>query len=159
MTAVGDLVGKSNAKKSVCLITGQTATNGQPTLATDGVPCFPTTNAFTSAADGVCFMADPAGESSIFVKVVGSGGTVAGTFRLWGYHVALAEWVPVGTGADTTKGTLNAGASIGATKTNKALHCEPFWYPGHFDRLYLEVVAISGTSAAAEAWITVPRET
>lgn len=152
MSAQGDVVNSNNSKRAVCLLAGVAAPNGQPSLATDGVPVYPV-NTVLGSDTGVSPNTRPARESTLFAKVVGSGGTVSATLRLWGYHKDLGEWVPIGTGADTTKGVLNSGSAIGATKTNKALHCEPLLLAGHFDRLYVEVTAISGTTATAEVWI------
>lgn len=155
--AQSDIVQSGNVLRSICVLAGVTATNGQPATANDGVPG-QATNILAAADQGANYSGRAARESSLFVKAVGSGGTVACTIRLWGFLAALGEWVPVGTGADTTKGIINAGTSMGATKTNKVLHAEPFYLAGHFDRLYAEVTAITGTGTAVEVWLTTARE-
>lgn len=154
--AQGSVKGSANTVRSTCLLSGITATNGQPALATDGVNMYPTARQ-GDAADGICFGGRASREATIYVKGVATGGTASVTARLWGYSAALGEWVPVGTGGDTTKGLLNAGAAMGATKTNKVLHAEPLLLAGHFDRLYLEVTAISGTTMTVEAWVATSR--
>ncbi len=153
--AQGDLATcVGNAKRAVKLLEAVVAVNGQPSAATDGIPCYPTNRIV--ADDGVCFTASPAQDSSIFLKGTGTG-AVTVTARLWGYLAALGEWVPVGTGSDGTKGVLNAGAAFGAVKAGKVLHVEALLYGGHFDRLYLEVTAIGGTSTSVDAWVVTPR--
>jgi hypothetical protein len=156
MTAVGDVKNYSKALRTTCLLTGATAANSPPALVTDGVPMFPNESIYGSDT-GVSFATVPTHEGAIVIKGVASGGTIAATFRLWGYHDDLAEWVPLGTGADTTKGTLNAGAAMGATKTNKILHAEAVVLVGNFTRLYLELIGPAGTTATFDAWIVVPR--
>ncbi len=157
MTAAGDIkynTDNSAAFRSICLFTGLAATNGQPSASTDGVPVYRRV-AQGGADEGASFVARASREAVLFLKGTGTG-TVAGTFRLWGYLAALGEWVPVGAtpAGDTTKGIINAGVSIGETKADKVLHCEPFLLAGLFDRLYLECTAISGTLPSFEAWLT-----
>lgn len=153
----GDVKETLNVFRSTCLLAGVSATNSAPALATDGVPCNVENPFLANFADaGVNYYRRPAIESVIFVKVTGTG-TVSATVRMWGYHAASAEWYPLGAGADSTKGTINAAASMGEVKTDKVLHCEPLYLGGCFDRLYAEVVAISGTTPAVECWIATPR--
>jgi hypothetical protein len=76
--------------------------------------------------------------------------------RLWGYNTTLAVWVPLGPGADTTKGQLNEETAIGETITDVGLHAERVHDVGLFDRIYLEVVSIGGTNAAVSAVIVTP---
>jgi hypothetical protein len=138
------------------LFTGLAATSAVPTLATDGVPCYRNENSPQTTDYGVCYTGRASREASIMIRGTGTG-TVTGTFRLWGFCGALGKWVPVGTGADTTKGTLNAGAAIGEVNADEVLHSEPFYVAGHFDRLYLQCTAIGGTTPSFEAWIVVNR--
>jgi hypothetical protein len=157
MTAAGDIkynTDNAAAFRAQCLLTGVTATNGQPSAAADGVPVYLPV-AQGGADQGSSFPARAALESTIFLKGVGTGGTCTVTARLWGYLAALAVWVPVGAtpAGDTLKGTLNAGVAMGETKSDTVLHCEPFLLAGHFDRLYLEVSAIGGTGTTVEAWL------
>lgn len=160
MTTKGDV--KYNAEggqiafRSVCLFTGLTTTNGQPSSPTDGVPVYAQP---VAGGSGASFLSDASQEAILFMACVGSA-TPSITLRLWGYLASLngGTWVPVGAtpAGDTTKGQLNNGVAIGPTKTNTILHCEPVLLAGLFDDLYLEVVAISGTGATAEAWLTTP---
>ena len=158
MTAQGDVKYNSdgpNAFRSVCLLTGQTTTNGQPSAATDGVPVYRKVDA-GDGDSGASYRSRASLESSIFLKGVGTGGTCTVTARMWGYLAALGQWVPVGStpAGDTTKGTLNAGTAMGETKTDLVLHSEPFLLAGLFDRLYVEITAIGGTNTTVEVWLT-----
>jgi hypothetical protein len=154
--AAGDVKsGTSNAKRHICIFTGLAATNGQPSGATAGVPCY-MSHANRSADTGACYNTNAAREATLVVKGTGTG-TVTGTFRLWGYMTAATEWFPLGTGADSTKGIINGGAAIGEVKSDKVLHAEPVLMAGHFDRLYLECTAIGGSSPSFEAWLVTPR--
>lgn len=154
--AAGDIKYTGNAKKAFCLLAGVVATNGKPTAATDGYPCYPDeSKAASGGAASVCYTTKTANEATIFAKGTGTG-TVTMTLRMWGYLSALGKWVPIGTGADATKGTLNAGAAVGEDTADVAVHCEPFYLAGHFDRLYCEVTAI-GAATTVEVWIVTSR--
>lgn len=158
MAAQGDVVETYSVYRSVCLLTGVTAINSPPSGNAAGVVCNGADMFPASQVDsGTNYFRRPAMESVIMAKGVGSGGTVTMTLRLWGYNASLAQWVPIGTGADSTKGILNAGAAIGEVKQDTALHCEPFYLAGCFERLYVEVTAIGGTSTAVEVWLVTPR--
>ncbi len=155
-TAVGTVSGSANAKRAVCLLTAQTTTNSAPSAATDGVPCYPSNALDTDT--GMNYTARASREAVLFVSNSAGSGTVAATLRLWGYLAASGEWYPIGAGADATKGTINAATSLGESGVaDKLNHCEPFYLMGHFDRIYLQVTAISGTATALEAWVTTAR--
>ena len=149
-----------NAFRAVCLLTAQTTTTGQPSGETAGVAVYKSTTGApgrTGAVDeGASFPGRASLESTIFVESTASA-TPSLTLRMWGYLACLngGTWVPVGAtpAGDTLKGTLNAGVAIGPTTGDVILHSEPFLYAGHFDRLFLEVVAISGTGQSVEAWL------
>lgn len=158
MTAAGDVINYGHAIRATCLFTGLAAANNPPALVTDGVPCYRDDNLPPIKDYGICMPSRPSQEASIVIKGTGTG-TVSGTFRLWGYVAALGggTWVPLGTGADTTKGTINGGSALGEVKSDIVLHAEPLLLAGHFNRLYLEMTAVSGTTPSFEAWIVVPR--
>jgi NAD-specific glutamate dehydrogenase len=69
------------------------------------------------------------------------------TIRMWGYTTQGA-WVPIGAGADGTKGVINLQAAIGESGTDVIRHAELMRHLFHFQRLYAEVAAIGGTSTA-----------
>lgn len=156
MTASGDVKTTNNVLRNVCLFTGLTSANGQPALATDGVPCYPDLNNLANDT-GACFVNYGARDSSIVIKGSAAGGPIAFTGRMWGYNAQLAEWVPMGTGTDAAKGLINAGAAIGPVKTLKVLHGETLKYAGHYDRLYLEATVVGGTTPTFEAWVVTLR--
>lgn len=160
--AVGQVKISSNAIRWTKLIENVSANMAAPSLATDGVPGYTSnlSGSGTPTADaGVNYVGRPSREATIAIKGTAAGGTIAATFRLWGYVANLGggTWVPLGTGSDSTKGTLNNGASMGATAANTVLHAEPVYLAGHFDRLYLQLTGIGGTTPSFDAWIGVPR--
>lgn len=87
-------------------------------------------------------------EVTVAVYSTAGSGVMTATIKLWGYLAAPGVWVPMGVGADTTKGTLNAGAAIGETTADKILHSERVVGLFSYDRVYAEVTAIGGTATA-----------
>lgn len=129
---------------AVELLASATATNSPPSGTSAGLAM----NFLTTALGLV-----PNTLSLAIVSTAGSG-TMTATFRLWGYlPTPIAQWVPLGPGGDTTKGTINEGNAIGETGSNQILHVEPVDFPAHFTRLYLEITAIGGTATAVTAWL------
>lgn len=149
----------NNAKRAICLLKGATATNSPPSAATAGVAVHQDSRMAANTPDQALGFATGVVEKSIiFVTNSAGSDTVTTTLRLWGYLAAMATWVPVGTGTDADKGKLNAGAAIGESVTDGIRHAEPLLLAGHFDRLYVEVVAIGGTATAIDVWITAGRD-
>ena len=78
----------------------------------------------------------------VVVTVYSTAGsaTMTTTVKLWGYTIASGVWVPLGTGADLTKGTINAGAAIGETAgiADVIRHSEIVSGLFNFDRVYAE---------------------
>ena len=153
--AQGDVYYRHNAKREVVLLSGVQAVNNAPSGATAGIPVHGP-RGYADADSGVSFPSKPALKTVLMAKGVGSGGTVTMTLRLWGYSEALAVWMPLGTGTDADKGKLNAGAAIGEVGTDVALHAERIEDLGCFDRVYLEVTAIGGTSTTVSAILVTP---
>ncbi len=153
---LGQVKATKNATRTICLLAGTLAVNGAPSGATAGVPTYADNTNYTSD-EAVCFMGNSAREAAIFIGSTAGSGTMTGTFRLWGYHAASGFWYPIGTGADGTKGQLNAVAAAGETGTDVVRHVEPVYLCGLFDRLYLEITAIGGTLTTFEAWLTTAR--
>ncbi len=153
---LGQVKSTKNATRTTCILAATLAANGAPSGATAGVPVYPD-NANYNTDQGICYANQPAGVAVVFVNSTAGSGTMAATLRLWGYHSASACWYPVGTGADATKGQLNAVASIGESVSDGIRHAESFYLLGLFDRVYLEVMTISGTGTTLEAWITTAR--
>lgn len=154
--AAGDVKFSADCLRHICVLSGATAANGQPSGASAGVPCYDT-NVYSETSVGACYQSLPSRESTVLVASTAGSGTMTVTIRLWGYNSATGEWFPLGTGADASKGVINAGAAIGEVKTDKILHAEPLLMAGHFDRLYAEITAIGGTATAVDVWLISPR--
>ena len=142
---VGDVAGSDNAKKSICLMTGQSANNTAPTLATDGVPCYPDNNVGKST--GHCYTTKAARESTILIHTTGGSGALTGIFTLWGYHAASGDWYPV---------KVNGGSAVAGT--GKVQYQERLLNLGHYDRLFLQIASIGGTTPTFEAWLVTAQQ-
>lgn len=147
---VGTIACSKNAIRAVCLMVGQTTNTGAPATATDGVPNYPDESIYASDT-GACFAACAARESFLSIITTAGSGTCTGTFTLWGFVAAAnagaGAWVPVV--------KVNAAAAI--SQTAPVAFAERELDLGLFDRLYLQLAAISGTSAAFEAWLSTAR--
>jgi hypothetical protein len=132
--AIGDIVSKSNAKKTVKLLEGATATSVAPTTVNDGVPCYPTNQIV--ADDGHCYMAASAQSSTLNVDFAAGA---SASVRMWGYLAAAAKWFPIDS------------AAIALT----ANYAQRYSDLGHYDRLYLQVTAISASTV--HAYLTTAR--
>lgn len=130
------LVGTTNGVHTWRILDAATATNSPPSGSSAGL-ANPSANIWPLPDDVVVLVYSTAGSS-----------TMTATIKLWGYVTAAATWVPLGVGADTTKGTLNAGAAIGETSSDVLRHSEIVSGLFSFDRVYAEVTAIGGTSTA-----------
>lgn len=138
-----------NDVKAICLLPSATATNGPPTRASDGLGL---------AAVWAMFGSAPIDANLVIFSTAGSA-TMTATFRLWGYHpIGAGYWVPLGPGADATKGVINSLTAVGETSADAILHSEPIALLGIAGaRLYLEITAIGGTSTAVEAHVVCRR--
>jgi hypothetical protein len=131
--------------KVVEMLASATAVNSPPSGASAGI----------SVNDLSIFGIPPARMVLAIASTAGSG-TMTATFRLWGYlPVGGGLWLPLGPGGDTTKGIVNLGAAVGETSADSIRHAEVIENPGSFQRLYLEITAIGGTSTAVTAWFVV----
>lgn len=130
------LVGTTNGVHTWRILDAATATNSPPSGGSAGL-AIPSANIWPLPDAVVVLVYSTAGSA-----------TMTATIKLWGYVTAAAMWVPLGVGADTTKGTLNAGAAIGETSADVLRHSEIVSGMFNFDRVYAEVVAIGGTSTA-----------
>ena len=133
--------------------TGVTATTAPPTLATHGAAV--RRNAGQNNSQG---MRDTDDDATLAVWNTAGTGAQSVTLRMWGYSIRLGKWFPLGvqtsTVDNTQKGTVNNGNAItnpDATLTNFLSHSELFQGYRDYDRLYLQVLAISGTNCAIAA--------
>lgn len=145
--ANGDVTVSGN-KRSIQLLTAATATNSPPSGASAGVAIGQDAFDGGAPAYGTFFIASTAGSATMTV-----------TLRLWGYNATAAVWAPCGTGTAALKGVLNGGAAIAEDASIGAdllRHTEVVGVPWSFDRIYLEILAIGGTSTAVSAWLVLP---
>lgn len=118
---------------SVTLLTAQTTTTTVPTAVTDGV------DITTIAAQNV---------GSLQVISTAGSGTMTCTLRMRGWSPDQLKWLPLGPGADATKGQINLVSALGETGTDIIGHEETFQNFKMFTRLDCEVSAIGGTATA-----------
>src|SRR5690349_3231168 len=91
------------------LLASATATNSPPSGASAGLDTGLILRIFNMM---------PSSATLVLYSTAGSG-TMTVTGRLWGYTSAGAGfWVPLGVGADSTKGVINALSAIGETGTD-----------------------------------------
>ena len=147
--------------QSLLLLDAVTATNGKPSAATDGKAVRRTSkdNADEGFSDYTQRMV------ALLWSSAGSG-TMDVTVRFWGYFrqytkrgekTTVGKWFPLGVGADSTKGTMNAGAATGEVNTDAIAHSEVIENVMMFDRVYAEVTAISGTATAVSLLLAAGR--
>ena len=129
---------------SVQLLTDAAATNNKPTV-TDGV----TTDGF------VLGNLWNAGKAVLLVKNTDAeeATTKTVTIRLWGFSMVTATWLPLGIGANATKGIVNGGAACGETDTDIVRHAEVIDGLFGIERVYAEVTAIGGALTTISAWL------
>lgn len=113
------------------LLSAATATNSAPSGATAGVDLKFTAGTVRNAAEHV-----------LYVDFAGTG-ALSVTLKLWGYSEQRAKWYPMG--------TVNDASAI--TATTSGTFAEVLYSVKHFDRVYLEVTAISGTSNTVNAYL------
>lgn len=150
--AVGTVTNSGNAKRSICAMVAQAATNAAPASATAGVPSYPIAGL---PVDNGAFYSGVAPDESVLSLWSSAGsGAISGTFILWGFLAAGSAGVSGpngGAGQWVQIATINSGAISG---TAPLTFSQNLPYLGAYDRLYLQCSAISGTSAAFEAWLT-----
>lgn len=130
------LIGSSNGNHIFRLLEGISATNSPPSGSSAGLAIPSMSNAAAQIW--------PLPSSVVLALYTTAGsGTASVTARLWGYLPVAGVWVPAGTGADGTKGTINAGAAIGETGSDTIRHSEIIAGLFTFDRLYVELTAVT----------------
>lgn len=145
--AAGDLFFAANVKRSICLMTGQTANNNAPTLVTDGFTAYPDNNIYATASGAFNAVEYP-DQAVLTIRSTAGSGTMVGTFTIWGYLVASGRWYPV---------KVNGGSALAEYSADLIAYTETFTQLGAFDRLYLELSSVGGTATAFEAFLTVGR--
>jgi hypothetical protein len=144
--AIGDVTNVyAGEVKGIEMLASATATNSPPSGASAGLEI----NALRQ------FGKLPDKAALVIASTAGSG-TMTATFRIWGrVPMGSGIWVPLGPGADATKGVINLETAIGETGADTLRHTEMIENLALFDRLYLEITAIGGTSTAVTAWLVV----
>ncbi len=112
------------------LLTAATATNSPPSGANAGKAF--RSEGGTRGAEEYIFLVDFAGT-----------GAQSLTLKAWAYSNKNAKWYPLG--------ILNDGVAI--TGTTSVTFAEVAYALKHFDRVYLEITAISGTSNTVNAYL------
>lgn len=122
------------------LLSAATATNGQPSAATDGIQ-----------------LPSGAHRAALLLDSTAGSGTMTVTIRIWGYEPETGKWYPLSVGAASAEGDtaneagwMNAGNPIVEIDTNELRHYEVIEDLGHFERIYAQVVAIGGTATAVQ---------
>lgn len=147
--ALGDITDyPDGTTKSLVVLASATAANGAPSGAAAGIAIHEISNLFN-------FMPSEVG---LLVYSTAGSGTMTCSIRVWAYHPGPGDWFPLGTGADGTKGLINAGSTIGETASDKIRHLETLTLPGIAgSRLYFEIVSIGGTGTAVEVALVARR--
>jgi hypothetical protein len=126
------------------LLEDATATNGVPTLVTQGF----------SLRDFNIAPADSLATAAFALKSTAGSGTMTVTIRIWLWSPASEAWHPAGTSATAAlRGVLNIGNAIDEMDTDLLSHMELVEGLRHFDRIYAQVVAIGGTATAVSLWL------
>ncbi len=153
--AAGDVSGRSNANRSVCLLTAAVANTVIPSAATDGVPVYPDSAVF-SADTGHCYGGKPAEKSTLLIKgTCTTGQTLVGTFTLWLYHAPSDTWYE----RAVNGGNTVTATAMAETDTDRITFIELISNIGHFDRVALQLTSIGGSGASFEAWLATAMET
>lgn len=130
-------VGK-NAAKNIKLAENLTVANAVPTVATDGIATYPK-DGFYGSDSGHCYTSTAALTSTLLVDMTGT--TPSFTFTLWGYLATAGKWYPIKVFTAMTANTVTQGLQD----------------LGHFDRLYLQATAVTGTTPSANAYLVTSR--
>lgn len=89
------------------------------------------------------------------VESTAGSGTMDVTLRAWGRSPYTYKYGLMGS-ADATeslRGVLHAGAAIEEDGANRLVHNEPVSGLSAYDRIYMEVVSINGTSTAVDCYL------
>jgi len=146
--ALGDITVIENDLKAIEILAATAAVNNAPASATAGVPTDLIRQAFGQFPEVMSF---------VVASTAGSG-AMGATFRLWGMFGTLAGlagglWAPFGSGSETLKGVVNEGNALGEVATDLIRHAEPLLFPHHASRIYVELVAITGTLTSVTCFL------
>lgn len=147
--ALGDVTTQQGTY-SIELLASATADNGQPSGTSAGI-----------AVEDMHVFGSRVPDVATFMLASTAGtGTLVVDLKIWGYSAVAGAWMPLGTGTGGVtagagiKGMLNDGITVAEVEANSLVHTQVLDLPGHFERLYLELLNIGGTSTAVTAWLT-----
>ncbi len=134
------------------LLTAATATNSAPTTAAAGSSLHLGSN---PGRPNEGFSLSTLDDCVLLMKSTAGSGTMTVTLKLWGYCASpTAAWHPLGTHTvDASRGLLNEATAIGEVTADALSFSQVITGLRHFDRVYLEITAIGGTSTAVSAWL------
>lgn len=136
ITTVGD-------QTRIELMASVTAGNGAPSGAAAGLSI----DAIKAAFGGKI----PDALTLQIVSTAGSG-VMTCTASLWVY--SAGQWGKPGVGATSSvKGLINEGNTIDEVSADLINHYEEIHLLAHFERVYLEITAIAGTSTAVTGYL------
>ncbi len=145
MPTLGQTKG-NGSKKSVCLMAPATTNVAAPTLATDGVPVYPSDSYLTD--DGHMFRNRPARKSTLLIKGdVTAGQILVGTFTLWGHDSLIDAWFEI----PLNGGTTVTPVALAETDSDVIRFQQSIDNLCHYDRVALQLSGIGGTGATFEA--------
>jgi hypothetical protein len=89
------------------------------------------------------------------VQSIAGSGTMNVTLRSWGRSPYTLKWLPMGStdATESLRGVLHNGAQIDEDGADNIMHSEPVSGLSGYDRIYMEVVAINGTSTAIDCYL------
>jgi len=130
-------------KVSLEILASRTTTNSPPTQsdATVGVAC----DAIKAAFGGKI-------PDALTLQIVSTAGSATMTCAATIWVYAGGKWGKPGLGATSAaKGLLNGGSTIDEVTADTICHFETVDFLAHFERVYIEITAIGGTSTAVKA--------
>lgn len=133
------------------LLTAATATNSPPSGATAGKSLKKGENA---GLPDEGFLISTLDDCILKLKSTAGSGTMTVTIKLWGWSNVDSDWSPLGTHTvDSSRGLLNEATAIGEVVADRLQLAQVISGLKHFDRVYVEITAIGGTSTAVDVWL------
>ncbi len=101
----------------------------------------------------------PPRDATLALYNTAGGGTISLSYlRLRVWSAAIGRWIPLGAGADASKGKINVanGYVFGEVGTDLILHTELIRFPGHFDAIHAELGTVGGSGTAFTLDLLIP---
>lgn len=152
--ATGAQSTESRRTVTVRLVEGATAANGAPS----GAPMSTPTAGKGYDPIDLNYRSHMPDNCAVRIKSTAGSATMTVSYaRAWGYSLSGANWTPLGTGADATKGYLNGGTALGEVSADSIVHEEVLYFPHLIDGIYIELGVFGGTSTAVNVEVDFPR--